>query len=130
MDGVELATLSQRPGADFGVDVAERVQAFRRSFDLRNVWRIVGGVGDRSDCRLCSGGGAAGATTNGGKTLWISNDNDFGIDTIAVDPSGLWTVHQKVLPPTGEVDDGVILKVDMTKLPATVRTATVTLKVK
>ena len=70
------------------------------------------------------------ATTDGGRTLYISNDNDFGIDTIAVDPSGLWTVHQKVLPPTGEVDDGVILKVDMARLPATVKTATVTLKVK
>jgi hypothetical protein len=41
-----------------------------------------------------------------------------------------WRRHQKLLPPTGEVDDGVILKVDMTKMPATVRTATVTLKVK
>jgi multidrug efflux pump subunit AcrA (membrane-fusion protein) len=70
------------------------------------------------------------ATTDGGRTLYISNDNDFGIDTIAVDPSGLWTVHQKTLPPTGEVDHGVILKVDMTKLPATTRTATVTIRVK
>jgi hypothetical protein len=70
------------------------------------------------------------ATTDGGRTLYISNDNDFGIDTIVVDPSGLWTVHQKTLPPTGEVDHGVILKVDMTKLPATTRTATVTIKVK
>ena len=70
------------------------------------------------------------ATSDGGRTLYISNDNDFGIDTIVVDPSGLWTVHQKVLPPTGQVDDGVILKVDMTKMPAVVKTATVTLKVK
>ncbi len=70
------------------------------------------------------------ATSDGGRTLYISNDNDFGIDTIVVDPSGLWTVHQKVLLPTGQVDDGVILKVDMTKMPAVVKTATVTLKVK
>ena len=70
------------------------------------------------------------ATTDGGRTLYISNDNDFGIDTIAVDPSGQWTVHQKTLPPTGEVDSGYILKVDMTKMPAIVKTAKVTIKVK
>ena len=69
------------------------------------------------------------ATTDGGRTLYVSNDNDFGIDTIVVDPSGLWTVHQKTLPPTGQVDNGVILKIDTTKLPATTKTATVTLKV-
>ncbi len=70
------------------------------------------------------------ATTDGGKTLYISNDNDFSIDTIVVDPDGTWTVHQKTLPPTGQVDNGVILKVDTTKLPAVVKTATVTLRVR
>lgn len=70
------------------------------------------------------------ATTDGGKTLYISNDNDFGIDTIAVDPDGTWTIHQKTLPPTGQIDDGVILKVDTTKLPVVTKTATVTLRVR
>jgi hypothetical protein len=70
------------------------------------------------------------ATTDGGKTLYLSNDDDFGIDTIAVDPDGLWTVHQKVLPATGKPDNGEILKVDTTKLPAVVKTVTVTIKVK
>ena len=54
------------------------------------------------------------ATTDAGKTLYLSNDNDFGIDVIKVDPSGLWTVNQKVLPPTGQTDNGEILKVDTT----------------
>jgi Esterase-like activity of phytase/Bacterial Ig domain len=70
------------------------------------------------------------ATTDGGQTLYLSNDDDFGIDTIAVDPTtGLWTVHQKVLPPTGQVDNGEILKVDTTKLPAVLKTVTVTIHV-
>lgn len=70
------------------------------------------------------------ATTDAGKTLYLSNDDDFGIDTIAVDPDGKWTVHQKVLPPTGQTDNGEILKVDTTKLPAVLKTVTVTIRVK
>ena len=69
------------------------------------------------------------ATTNAGRTLYLSNDDDFGIDTIAVDPDGKWTVHQKVLPPTGQTDNGEILKVDTTKLPAVLKTVTVTIHV-
>jgi Esterase-like activity of phytase/Bacterial Ig domain len=69
------------------------------------------------------------ATPDGGQTLYLSNDDDFGIDTIAVDPSGLWTVHQKVLPATGQTDNGEILKVDTTKLPAVLKTVTVTIRV-
>lgn len=70
------------------------------------------------------------ATTNAGRTLYLSNDDDFGIDTIAVDPDGKWTVHQKVLPPTGQEDNGEILKVDTTKLPAVLKTVTVTIHVR
>jgi hypothetical protein len=70
------------------------------------------------------------ATADAGKTLYLSNDDDFGIDTIAVDPDGKWTVHQKVLPPTGQSDNGEILKVDTTKLPAVLKTVTVTVHVR
>lgn len=70
------------------------------------------------------------ATTDAGKTLYVSNDNDFGIDTIVVDPDGKWTVHQKVLPPTGKTDNGEILKIDTTKLPAVLKTVTVTVTVR
>ncbi|WP_328467146.1 esterase-like activity of phytase family protein [Streptomyces sp. NBC_00448] len=70
------------------------------------------------------------ATTDAGKTLYLSNDDDFGIDTIAVDPDGKWTVHQKVMPPTGQTDNGEILKVDTTKLPAVLKTVTVTIHVR
>jgi hypothetical protein len=70
------------------------------------------------------------ATTDAGKTLYLSNDDDFGIDTIAVDPSGLWTVHQKVLPSTGQTDNGEILQIDTTKLPAVLKTVTVTIRVR
>jgi hypothetical protein len=70
------------------------------------------------------------ATADAGRTLYLSNDDDFGIDTIAVDPDGTWTVHQKVLPPTGSTDNGEILKVDTTKLPAVLKTVTVTVHVR
>lgn len=70
------------------------------------------------------------ATADAGKTLYLSNDDDFGIDTIVVDPDGKWTVHQKVLPPTGQTDNGEILKVDTRKLPAVLKTVTVTVRVR
>jgi len=69
------------------------------------------------------------ATADGGRTLYLSNDDDFGIDTIAVDPDGTWTVHQKVIPSTGKSDSGEILKVDTTRLPAVLKTVTVTIHV-
>jgi hypothetical protein len=70
------------------------------------------------------------ATADAGRTLYLSNDDDFGIDTIAVDPDGTWTVHQKTLPATGRADNGEILKVDTTKLPAVLKTVTVTIRVR
>ncbi|OIJ68598.1 esterase-like activity of phytase family protein [Streptomyces mangrovisoli] len=70
------------------------------------------------------------ATSDGGRTLYLSNDDDFGIDTISVDPDGKWTVHQKTLPSTGRTDNGEILKVDTTKLPAVLKTVTVTVNVR
>jgi Esterase-like activity of phytase/Bacterial Ig domain len=70
------------------------------------------------------------ATPDAGRTLYLSNDDDFGIDTIAVDPDGTWTVHQKVLPATGQPDNGEILKVDTTRLPAVLKTVTVTIHVR
>ncbi|MFI1097581.1 esterase-like activity of phytase family protein [Streptomyces sp. NPDC020917] len=69
------------------------------------------------------------ATADGGRTLYLSNDDDFGIDTIAVDPDGTWTVHRKVIPSTGQSDSGEILKVDTTRLPAVLKTVTVTIHV-
>ncbi|MCW2548413.1 MAG: esterase-like of phytase family protein, partial [Mycobacterium sp.] len=69
------------------------------------------------------------ATADAGRTLYLSNDDDFGVDTIVVDPNGKWTVHQKVLPPTGQTDNGEILKIDTTKLPAVLKTVTVTIHV-
>ena len=75
------------------------------------------------------------ATPDAGKTLYLSNDNDFGIDYIGncgdanpcTEADGSWAVHQKVLPATGLVDNGEILKVDTTKLPAVLKTVTVTI---
>lgn len=67
------------------------------------------------------------ATTDGGRTLYIANDSDFGIDGITGDqpPFTLKTKTQ----PNGMPDTGEILAVDTTKLPAKTETETVTIKV-
>ncbi|RJQ89658.1 esterase-like activity of phytase family protein [Amycolatopsis panacis] len=68
------------------------------------------------------------ATTDGGRTLVISNDNDFGIDGVA-NAAAPYTLHAKTLP-NGKQDDGEYLRVDTTKLPARISTATVTVDVR
>ena len=90
------------------------------------------------------------ATTDGGKTVYLSNDSDFGMDhllgqdeaaceasaesdTTACAPvkdpaTGEYLVHQKTLDASGAVDDGEVLRVDVAKLPLVLGTATVTLK--
>ncbi|BDZ52160.1 hypothetical protein GCM10025867_44010 [Frondihabitans sucicola] len=54
------------------------------------------------------------ATTDGGKTLIVSNDNDFGIDGVA-NAAAPYTLHAKILP-DGTQDDGQYLAIDTTKL--------------
>jgi hypothetical protein len=68
------------------------------------------------------------ATNDGGRTVVISNDNDFGINgvTNAAPP---YTLQQKTLP-DGRQDDGEYLVVDTTRLPAATSTATVTIDVR
>jgi hypothetical protein len=90
------------------------------------------------------------ATTDGGQTLYLSNDSDFGMDhllgvdeatceasgesnTAACTPvksttTGRFLLHQKTLDASGVVDDGEVLEVDVSKLPLVLGTATVTLK--
>jgi hypothetical protein len=86
---------------------------------------------------------------DGGKVLYLANDSDFGLDHLlgqdeaACEASGLsdttacapvksatgeFLVHQKTLDANGVVDDGEVLKVDMSKLPPVLGTATVTIK--
>ena len=68
------------------------------------------------------------ATVDGGRTVVISNDNDFGIDgvTNAAPP---YALHAKTLP-DGRQDDGEYLVVDTARLPAVVSTATVSIEVR
>ncbi|WP_375490376.1 esterase-like activity of phytase family protein [uncultured Jatrophihabitans sp.] len=68
------------------------------------------------------------AALHGGRTLVLSNDNDFGIDGTAQDtpPFG---VHAKILP-NGQQDDGEYLAVHTDRLPASTTTATVTITVR
>jgi hypothetical protein len=65
------------------------------------------------------------ATTDGGRTIYLSNDSDFGIDHTN-EAAGPYTLHQKTLP-NGKVDDGEVLAVDVSKLPLVLHTATVTI---
>jgi hypothetical protein len=67
------------------------------------------------------------ATVDGGRTIVVSNDNDFGIDGITNDTPP-FQLHAKILP-NGTQDDGEYLAIDTTKLPATTTTATVTITV-
>jgi Esterase-like activity of phytase/Bacterial Ig domain len=63
------------------------------------------------------------ATTDGGKTLVVSNDSDFGIDGIA-NQNPPYQLHAKILP-NGTQDDGQFLAIDTTKLNDANSTATV-----
>ncbi|RDI48563.1 esterase-like activity of phytase family protein [Nocardia mexicana] len=67
------------------------------------------------------------ATTDGGKTLYIANDSDFGLDgsTGQQPPFGL---RAKTLP-DGTQDTGEILEVDTGKLPARTATTSITVTV-
>lgn len=67
------------------------------------------------------------ATRDGGKTLYIANDSDFGIDAATGDrpPFGL---KAKLLA-NGMQDSGEVLMIDTTKLPAKTQTRTVTIAV-
>lgn len=90
------------------------------------------------------------ATTDGGQTVYLSNDSDFGMDhllgqdeaaceasgetdTTACTPvksatTGRYLLHQKTLTASGMVDDGEVLEVNVSKLPLVLGTATVTIK--
>jgi hypothetical protein len=70
------------------------------------------------------------ATTDGGKTLVISNDNDFGIDAISDStPTPPFQLHAKTLP-NGQQDDGEYLAVDVARAKDAPTSTTVTILVK
>jgi hypothetical protein len=66
-------------------------------------------------------------TPDGGKTLFIANDSDFGLDGLAstTPPFAL----KPKMQPNGAQDNGEILTVDMRKLPPTMETETIPIKV-
>ncbi|HVX47237.1 MAG TPA: esterase-like activity of phytase family protein [Mycobacteriales bacterium] len=67
------------------------------------------------------------ASIDHGRTLVVSNDNDFGIDGVSND-SPPYTLHAKILP-NGQQDDGEYLAIDTTRLHQPARTGTVTITV-
>ncbi|MFS4092457.1 esterase-like activity of phytase family protein [Streptomyces sp. AF1A] len=70
------------------------------------------------------------ATTDGGRTIVVSNDSDFGVDGVSDStPTPPYALHAKILP-NGTQDDGEYLSVDTARLPARTGTATVTITVK
>jgi hypothetical protein len=68
------------------------------------------------------------AALDGGKTIVISNDSDFGIAGVT-NNAPPWQLQAKIIPSTGLQDDGEYLVIDMTKLPAPTSTATVRINV-
>ena len=89
-------------------------------------------------------------TADRGRVLYLANDSDFGMDHLlgqneaACEASGLsdttactpvksattgrFLVHQKTLDASGVVDDGEVLRVDMSRLPVVLARATVTIR--
>jgi Esterase-like activity of phytase/Bacterial Ig domain len=67
------------------------------------------------------------ATPDGGRTLMISNDSDFGLVGLA-SKTPPFTLKAKMLA-NGRQDTGEFLVVDTTKLPARTQTTTVAIKV-
>lgn len=65
------------------------------------------------------------ATSDGGKTLVVSNDSDFGIDGVS-NAAAPYQLHAKILP-NGQQDDGEYLAIDTTKLANPASTATVSI---
>jgi hypothetical protein len=68
------------------------------------------------------------AVLNRGKQIIISNDSDFGISDVTSNAPP-WQLQIKLSPTTGQQDNGEYLEVDMSKLPALTKTATVTIHV-
>lgn len=66
-------------------------------------------------------------TPDGGKTLIIANDDDFGLAGLASDTPPM-RLKPKILP-NGSQDNGEILVVDTTKLPPKTESVTVPIKV-
>ncbi len=67
------------------------------------------------------------AALDGGRTLVVSNDNDFGIDGLT-NSTPPFALHAKVLP-NGQQDDGEYLAVHTDRIDDPVLTATVTITV-
>jgi hypothetical protein len=68
------------------------------------------------------------AVLDKGRTLVVSNDNDFGIDGLTNDTPP-FQLHAKTLP-NGQQDDGEYLAIDTTRLTDAPTTTTVTILVK
>ena len=67
------------------------------------------------------------ATPDGGKTIVIANDSDFGLAGLETETPP-FALKPKTLA-NGTPDTGEFLVVDTTKLPAQTRTVTVSIKV-
>ena len=67
------------------------------------------------------------ATSDGGKTLIISNDSDFGL--AGIQPGGPPSTLKPKMLPNGTQDTGEFLFVDTTRLPARTQTVTVSITV-
>ncbi|HEY2385888.1 MAG TPA: esterase-like activity of phytase family protein [Candidatus Binatia bacterium] len=68
------------------------------------------------------------ALRDGGATVLVSNDSDFGVDGITNTTPPL-LLDPKIRPATGTPDDGEFLRIDLTRLPVATSSATVTITV-
>lgn len=116
ISGVDAAT--QKLGA-----AGIRVTGKKLKLDLTDLLRSLSAAGNFFGHAKIEGI----ITPDGGKTLLIANDSDFGLEGLA--STTVPFALKPRLQPNGAQDSGEILTVDMKKLPPTMESETVLIKV-
>jgi hypothetical protein len=117
--GVSRVTPAREKLQSVGITVVDK----KLKLDLSDLVRSLSAKGDFFGHDKIDGV----ITPDAGKTIMVTNDSDFGIGGLA-NSAPPFQLKPKLLP-NGAQDDGEILVVDTTKLPALMKSETVPIKV-